>query len=93
MIITVALAADGESRFARGRFESLPWTSAADLVRRLRIPPRCWERAMLGSSQITRPRTSVAVSAPGAGTADDQDLAATGRWRQAIFAMVIGQTR
>jgi len=37
--------------------------------------------------------TSVAVSAPGAGTADDQDLAATGRWRQAIFAMVIGQTR
>jgi len=48
---------------------------------------------MLGSSQITRPRTSVAVSAPGAGTADDQDLAATGRWRQAIFAMVIGQTR
>jgi len=31
--------------------------------------------------------TSVAVSAPGAGTADDQDRLATGRWRQAIFAM------
>jgi hypothetical protein len=42
---------------------------------------------MLGSSQITRPRTSVAVSVPGVGTADGQDRPATGRWWQAIFAM------
>ena len=48
---------------------------------------------MLGSSQITRPRTSVAVSAPGAGTADRQDRPAAGLWWQAIFAMVIGQAR
>ena len=38
---------------------------------------------MLGFSQITRLRTSVAVSAPGGGTADDHD-------RPAIWAVVAG---
>jgi hypothetical protein len=75
------LAADGERRFARGRFKPLPWTSAADCVRRRRRPPRCREHVMLGFSQITRPRPSVAVSAP------------PGLWRQPHWPWVIREAR
>jgi hypothetical protein len=43
---------------------------------------------MLGFSQITRPRTSVAVSAPGGGTADGHDEPAT--WAVAAGALAMG---
>ncbi len=87
------LAADGERRFAGGKFKPLPWTSAADCVRRRRRPPRCREHVMLGFSQITRPRTSVAVSAPGGGTADGHDRPPLGLWRQAHWPWVIWEAR
>ena len=69
-------------------FKPLPWTSAADCVRRRRRPPRCREHVMLGFSQITRPRPSVAVSAPGRGTADGHDRPAT--WAVAAAALAMG---
>jgi hypothetical protein len=47
---------------------------------------------MLGSSQIIRPRASVAASAPGDGNADGHDQPATGR-RQAHSPWVIRLAR
>jgi hypothetical protein len=43
---------------------------------------------MLGFSQITRPRTSFAASAPGGGTADFHDWPAT--WAVAAGAFAMG---
>jgi len=40
---------------------------------------------MVGWSQITRPHTSVAVSAPGNRDADGYDRPVTGLWRQALL--------
>jgi hypothetical protein len=48
---------------------------------------------MLGFSQITRPRTSVAVSAPGGGTADGGDWSATWAVVAGAFATVIREAR
>ena len=48
---------------------------------------------MLGFSQITRPRTSFAASAPGGGTADGRDRAATWAVVAGAFAMVIREAR
>src|SRR5260370_1895398 len=49
-IVTSARAANGERELARDNFRLLPWTSAADCVRCLRMPPRCREHLMLGFS-------------------------------------------
>jgi hypothetical protein len=48
---------------------------------------------MLGFSQITRPPTLVAVSAPGGGTTDGHDRPALGLWRQAHWPWVIREAR
>ena len=48
---------------------------------------------MLGFSQITLPHTSVAVSAPGGGTANGHDRPATRLWWQAHSPWVIQQAR
>src|SRR5580704_12234549 len=64
-IVTAAVADDGGGELARDNFGLLPWTSAADRVRCRRMPPRCREHLMPGFTQIIRPRTSAAVSAPG----------------------------
>jgi hypothetical protein len=49
---------------------------------------------MLGCSQITRPLTSVAVSAPGDGDADGYDRPVTGlRWQALLTAADPGTSR
>ena len=88
-IMAVALAADGDRELARDNFRLLPWTSAADRVNCLRMPPRCREHVMLGFSQIIRPLTPVAVSVPGDEDADGCDRPVTRLRRQAHPPLVI----
>ena len=68
----------GDGELTRGNFRLLPWTSVADRVRRRRMPPASREHSMLGFSQVTPPRTSVAASAPGNRDADGCDCPITG---------------